>query len=222
MIAKYITLVGSLLYGFASNALETTFSFHLVMDGKEVGLPVKGKDATVELVRFYISGIELIKDDRIIWQETNSYHLLYFSESGKDGTYIKLPVNRSFNRIRFSLGIDSVTNVSGAMSGELDPVKGMYWTWQSGYINFKMEGTLPVDPDKKSTFQYHLGGYAAPNATIQSVELSTAKRDTIDIGFDIGRFLNGINYAETRNIMSPGSGAVKLSVKAAGCFEIMP
>jgi len=62
------------------------------------------------------------------------------------------------------IGTDSITNVSGALDGDLDPIKGMYWAWNSGCINFKLEGTRVIS-GKKTPFEYHIGGYNGPQAT---------------------------------------------------------
>ena len=75
------------------------------------------------------------------------------------------------DKIKFNLGIDSLTNVSGVMGGDLDPTKGMYWTWQSGYINFKMEGSSAVCPTRNHEFQFHIGGYQDPFYAMQTLEL---------------------------------------------------
>ncbi|MBI1268443.1 MAG: hypothetical protein GC193_13535 [Cryomorphaceae bacterium] len=68
------------------------------------------------------------------------------------------------------LGIDSTTNVSGALGGVLDPSLGMYWSWQSGYINAKLEGVFWKD-GLRSEFQFHLGGYANPFNSFREIKL---------------------------------------------------
>ena len=70
----------------------------------------------------------------------------------------------------FYLGVDSLTNSNGAMGGDLDPTKGMYWTWQSGYINVKIEGKYSGCNTRNNKFQFHLGGYQNPFQTIQKIE----------------------------------------------------
>lgn len=95
-------------------------------------------------VKFYLS---LVAD-------VNGYILFDASQS------VKYDVECQHAR-SISLGIDSTMNVSGAMGGALDPSLGMYWTWQSGYINAKLEGTVWND-GQPETFQYHLGGYSHP------------------------------------------------------------
>ena len=46
---------------------------------------------------------------------------------------------------RLYFGVDSQTQVLATRPGALDPIHGMYWTWQSGYIQWKMEGAMKTD-----------------------------------------------------------------------------
>ena len=74
------------------------------------------------------------------------------------------------------IGVDSIHNCSGAQSGALDPVNGMFWTWSTGYIFLKLEGHADASASSGHIFEYHIGGYAAPNNCIRRVTLSlTAK-----------------------------------------------
>lgn len=179
---------------------------------------VKEKESIVlETLRFYISGIQLLQNDSLVWQEKESYHL-YDLEEAKS-IALQVPVAVTYNRIRFYAGIDSLTNVSGAMGGELDPVRGMYWTWQSGYINFKAEGRSSTSTHPKKEFQLHLGGYESSNNALRQITLSTRSHADIDVYFDLQQFLQAAELAKRSHIMSPGPEAVKLSAMAAQCFK---
>jgi hypothetical protein len=94
----------------------------------------------IKNLKFYISGLELWNDSKQVWKEPNSFYLLDFSDSNSLHLLLNADQDLAFSKIIFSLGIDSLTHESGAFGGALDPIKGMYWTWQSGYINFKLEG----------------------------------------------------------------------------------
>lgn len=59
---------------------------------------------------------------------------------------------------RLYFGIDSQTQVQATRSGALDPIHGMYWTWQSGYIQWKMEGVMKTDT-QEFPIELHLGGF---------------------------------------------------------------
>ena len=49
-----------------------------------------------------------------------------------------------YTELQFLLGVDSLHNVSGAQTDDLDPAKDMFWTWNSGYVMAKMEGNSPA------------------------------------------------------------------------------
>ncbi len=207
--------------GFAQNK-TVALLFRPVAHGKAIALNdtfyVKEKESIVlETLRFYISGIQLLQNDSLVWQEKESYHL-YDLEDAKDIS-LHVPSFLAYNRIRFYTGIDSLTNVSGAMGGELDPIRGMYWTWQSGYINFKAEGRSSASTHPKKEFQLHLGGYESPNNALRQINLSTRSHSNIEIYFDLQQFLQAAELAKRSHIMSPGSEAVKLSSMAAQCFK---
>ena len=106
------------------------------------------------------------------------------------------------------------------MDGDLDPLKGMYWTWQSGYVNFKMEGTMPDKNWVNQKFEYHLGGYVGENNSYNSIVLKTENSDLINIQLDAGKFLSDWYVGAHPNIMSPGKIAVDFSKILASCFII--
>ena len=118
------------------------------------------------------------------------------------------------------LGIDSTTNMGGAMAGDLDPMKGMYWTWQSGYINFKLEGSSNLCPTFKNEFQFHFGGYAFPNNALQTIILNVNMDKNISIEMDISAFLKEINLEKENLVMSPSQQVIELSKKVASIFKV--
>ncbi len=171
----------------------------------------------VSVLRFYISHVQLLNEDAVVWQEPDSYHLVDAADSAS--LRIKLPSNVKANRLSFLLGTDSLANVSGAMGGALDPSKGMYWAWNSGYINFKFEGTSPVCTSRNNQFQFHLGGYAYPNATVQQVSLKLSDA-SVTVVVDVAQLLATVDLKALSKVMSPGAEAVALSKQAAAIFRV--
>jgi len=188
---------------FGNEALELNSSYTLH----------DGTDVNIETLRFYISNMEISNKDVLVWKEADSYHLLDASKS--ESLQFPVPFEKG-DKLVFLLGTDSLTNVSGAMGGALDPSNGMYWAWNSGYINFKLEGTSPVCQTRNNGFEFHLGGYAYPNATVQQIELPITGNV---IKVDVEAFLNQINLEKENMIMSPGLEAVTLAKKAATIFH---
>lgn len=123
------------------------------------------------------------------------------------------------DKLVFLLGVDSLTQAAGALGDDLDPTQGMYWAWQSGYINFKLEGKTPRCPARNNAFQFHLGGFVAPDASGQRVEIALeAGQKDIVIAFAVDQFLGLVDLQETYEVMRPCAKAVELSKAAAGLF----
>lgn len=175
---------------------------------------------SIDKFKFYISRICLLKDGEIIFQEENSFHLIDVI-NGKDQFTFDINKELKYDQVQFLLGIDSLTNVSGALDGDLDPTKGMYWTWQSGYINFKLEGTHVDCPTRDKKFQFHLGGYLPPFLAAKNVLLDCNTQELILIAFDLNTFLKEIDLTTTHTIMSPGQKAVELSSICSKHFKII-
>ena len=136
---------------------------------KNYFLPLLNDSIKIETLKFYISDFELLENKKIIYSDKKRYHLLDFENENSMNILTSKITIGNYNVAKFMLGIDSATNVSGAMGGDLDPTKGMYWTWQSGYINIKLEGKSKVCRTRNHEFQFHIGGYLPPHKTIQEI-----------------------------------------------------
>lgn len=176
----------------------------------------------VTTFRCYVSSFSLWQDSKEVWREQNSYHLLDAAQAKSMSIALNPPAGIRYNRLRFDLGIDSVTNTNGAHGGDLDPVQGMYWAWQSGYINFKLEGISPLSTARKHEFHFHLGGYQKPYVAMQEVNLAVYPSPTLIVNMDLAAFLHGIDLAKQNSIMIPGAEAFVLSQKAVTIFRVQP
>lgn len=172
--------------------------------------------------RCYLTKFELWKDGKRVWEEADSYHLIDEENLATTTLVLTIPEDLEYHEIRYQLGIDSATNVSGAMGGDLDPTKGMYWAWNSGYINFKLEGRYEDCPTRKNKFQFHLGGYSAPFASVQNIKhsLGQGQYSTIKIAVRVDEFLSKLNLTEEHSLMRPSQKAVDLSILAASIFSL--
>lgn len=214
--------------GFGQKNRPINVSFDPIISGSNlllrdtIYLFDKANTIKIETLKFYISYVQLFEDEKLVYTEKESYHLYDFSDSTHHSFNLKTPTTIKFNSIKFNLGIDSITNVSGAMGKDLDPTKGMYWTWQSGYINFKLEGTSNLCTNPKKEFQYHLGGYMKPFYCIQTVSLNASQKSTIHILLDLNQIIKAIDLSKQDHMMSPTAEAVKLSEVVSKCFSIKP
>ncbi|MBK9448805.1 MAG: hypothetical protein IPN95_05200 [Bacteroidetes bacterium] len=200
---------------------EPTFGGLPVELDKAYGL-ANGDSVVLERLRFYVSGMELLRGGKVVGECLPAYRLVDVADPAS--LILKNHSKKALqsDRIRFQLGIDSLTNVSGALAGDLDPTKGMYWAWQSGYINFKLEGNSPACPARNHFFQFHLGGYLPPFLAVQTVELPLAQvRKEIVIQWAVDEWLNRIDLGRTYEVMSPGENAVQLARMVSKGFKVV-
>lgn len=174
----------------------------------------------IETLKFYISHIQFLKKGVVVLEEQNSFHLIDASRKKSLSINIHNNQNIVFDQLKFNLGIDSICNVSGAMGGDLDPTKGMYWTWQSGYINFKLEGKSKMCATRNNEFQFHLGGYQQPFYNLQTMIFSVNEIKRIQVIVDVKEIINQIDLSVHNHIMSPNKEAVMISAKIPEAFSI--
>lgn len=194
--------------------INKTLSFSLVKNKTKLEINktyIIGDDSiTPRKLNFYISHIECLKNSKVIFTPKEKYFLVDLES--ENYSKLNLETKLSFDSIRFNIGTDSLANVSGAMEGALDPINGMYWAWQSGYINFKFEGTIQDKTSKNKSFQYHIGGYLAPYKTIKTLTYPVTKnKNVIELEIDLEKFFKYFDLKELNHIMSPGEKAVELS-----------
>jgi hypothetical protein len=170
--------------------------------------------------KFYISNIALINQNKIVWKVTPEFYLIDLEDTNSLKIKSLIPQKLEFDQLSFDLGLDSLTNVSGAMGGALDPTKGMYWTWQNGYINLKLEGNCKLSSQEENEFVFHLGGYQSPFSTIQKISLNTQKSAMYQIGVELNNWISEIDFQNTKSIMSPRKEAIEMSIKATKMFDL--
>lgn len=123
---------------------------------------------------YYVSNIKLTATDNSVYSETESYHLVKADDVASLTFDLKnIPV-KNYKSITFMIGVDSTRNVSGAQTGALDPAQGHFWTWNSGYIMAKLEGTSPQSSDLNKKIMYHIGGFKGVNSVLKTVTLPFA------------------------------------------------
>jgi hypothetical protein len=135
---------------------------------------------------------------------------------------ISLGLNRKkeIKKIIFSVGVDSLASVSGALSGDLDPAKGMYWAWQSGYINMKIEGKSASCKTRKNQFQFHLGGYLKPYNALRTIALETKNTHTINVAVDLANFFSEVSLSQINSVMIQGKRAMQLADTSVKMFTV--
>ena len=195
-----------------------------VFQGKHIVLnePIRtpsGDTLVFHVLKFYLGRFDFLKKDSVVFQDLG-YRLLDLETENAFMLYFNLPENVDFDGLRFDLGTDSLTNVSGAMAGDLDPTRGMFWSWQSGYINVKIEGVFSRSPAKNGEFQFHLGGYLSPFQTVHQVILPVSAKQNLQGHFELAPFFEKIDWTKKHSIMSPGAAAAQCSKVLSASFSV--
>jgi len=192
----------------------------------------QGEDYRLDMFRIYVGHFALSDDAVPSATFPDSYHLLDAGDSASLTVRLRGD-SRPFRRITFQVGIDSARNVSGAQTGALDPVHGMFWTWNTGYINIRMEGTSGRSDAPGGRFEYHIGGFRTGEATQRTVTLElpagTSHRLDADgisearVEIDIDpwfRSAHDLPISSGARVASPGPLAVRHADNAARMFRL--
>lgn len=211
-----LTLFLIFVIASTSYAQETNIEFNVQFKGEDLILNntyiLNGHEIKISVCKFYISniGLNTISD--------TNYHLL----DVENPTSLRIPITQNYKPspiCYFNIGVDSVKSVSGVFGQDLDPTNGMYWAWQSGYINCKIEGSSPQCISRKNRFQFHLGGYASPFNTLRSFSIplkNTNGKYIINLNLD--QFLESVDLSKNNRVMNPGQKAMEISSLLAKCF----
>jgi hypothetical protein len=192
-----------------------------------------GEDYKITAFRYYIGHIELLSN-------------IHAAKIGNDRLYrlcdATIPTSRviefsvpsgKYDGISFQLGVDSIDNISGAQEGELDPAKGMFWTWNTGYLMAKLEGESAFSNIPTGMFTYHVGGYKGKYNTIRKVSLNFSPEQhlqivrthtiTLVIEADIDKWFDSahkLSIAGRAFVHSPGEWAALYADNCAAMFKL--
>lgn len=216
--AKYLILLlffsGSC---FSQSSLPVFFQF--VYDGNALvtgtSYDNEAHSTTISVARLYVSQFCFYNKGQKVAAVNNSCFLLDVEKPQSLARTLAIPDGLVFDEVRFLIGIDEKTNDAGIGNGDLDPAKDMYWAWQSGYINMKLEGKTDG-----TEFTYHIGGFLSPYLSAREVRLPATHSESISICIDVKKLLDVTDVKLTPHIMSPGPKAMELSDRAAKMFSI--
>lgn len=190
----------------------------------------QNEKVTITTFNYWITNIKLVKNDGSEFIENESYRLLRGDQHGTLHFHLKDVPAGTYTAVKFMIGVDLERNTSGAQTGALDPGTNpdMFWTWNTGYIQAKLEGTSPQSTAPNHTFEYHIGGVAAGMETPRSVTLGFpqtlevgAKAGSLIIKADIAKwFPTPKTIAEVSSVTMPGQAAVKIADNYAKMFSL--
>jgi hypothetical protein len=156
-------------------------SFKAIANSKTL-IPVTGTytntsydEYGVTKFNYFISNVVLTSSDGARFVEPESYHLIKHIGGLTSFTITNLPKG-TYTKIEFLMGVDSLRNVSGSQTGALDIGNDMYWTWDNGYIFFKLEGTYTSNNvSVKDNYVIHIGGFAGKYKCLQNCSFNLAQ-----------------------------------------------
>jgi hypothetical protein len=192
--------------------------------------------ATSEIINFqtlnyYISNVKLQREDGSWWIQDESYHLVKVAANAttQEISLSNVPL-ANYTGIEFTIGVDSTRNVSGAQSGALSTSHGMFWSWNTGYIFIKAEGTSPDSPT--GGFSYHIGGFRESNNTNairtnalnfggETLGVTGTNHPKIHLFVNAARFWHGgISLEDIHTVHMPGANAITLADNFKEAFVI--
>ena len=186
-----------------------------------------GETYSIKKLRYYVSNIKIgnttFKNDEL------NYKLIDL----RGATTFDIPLNAgTYNSFDFLLGVDSLRNCSGSQTGALDPTKDMFWTWNSGYVVFKLEGNSPESKADLNRIEHHVGGYRFGNNVSTDISLKIepdkliikkGKITEVVIYLDLDKYwssINDISIAADPLCTLPGELAKRIAANFPYLFSI--
>lgn len=189
-----------------------------------------GEQFTPKNFQYYISNICLMDDSSCFESSAEKCFLIDEDDAESKNIEVSVPY-RSFKKLRFVIGIDSLLTVSGVHEGALDPYHGMFWTWNTGFVSAKLEGFSPASTMPQQMFQYHIGGFRTGQNTLRTIEIhfpnpvviQTGGNTTITLTADILKWFKGTHDLKIANkpfVHSPGKIAVEYADNYSSMFQL--
>lgn len=200
-----------------------------------------GETVNFSTFKYYVSNFVLVKGDgsTYVIPQNETYHLIDESvDSSTEITFDNIPAG-DYNSLKYIIGVDSLRSTTDVSqrTGDLDPAgvgADMYWSWNSGYIFFKIEGTSPQSTEMGNMFMYHIGGYGGYSSSItnnirnvsissaEAIQVRESKNPEVHVYADVLQaFTSPVNYsiASGAIIHMPDMGAT-IANNYADMFKI--
>lgn len=204
-----------------------------------------GESFSVQQFKYYVSAIRVtgegVGEEEVLLKEA---HLV---DEG-DSTSLVLHLSTDLvdmRAISFVVGVDSLANTGGVQGGDLDPMLGMFWTWNTGYVYARLEGESDSAHSPAHRFTWDIGGYKDPSNALRTVTLAlgggsgmtgggvSGKRThegagdnkVIRITADILKWFDGkspVHLASSPVCHQPGALAMRIADNYSTMFSITP
>ena len=185
---------------------------------------------SITKLKYYIGNI-CLKDVDGKEFKSNQYFLINEEEEETKQILVENIPSGNYVSINFIVGVDSLHNCMGAQTEALDPVNGMFWAWNTGYIFLKLEGNSSYSKSPGGIFEFHIGGYKQPANSIRKVELKfnnqplniATKKSSIDIKVNAAEILKtptAIDFSILSSVTTP-QRAPTIANNYADMFSIL-
>jgi len=204
----------------------------------------KSEAYKITTLRYYVSSIKIKNDDGSVYTDelrsdgSAGYYLVNESDADSHDIVLENVPKGNYSEVTFTVGIDANQLNQGAQTGALDPVHGLFWSWNSGYIFMQVEGESPASTEAGHVFQYHVGGYKdVAGSTSQANNVKTltlgfngdvapvehGHEPEVHIIYDVDKFFNGpgstVTFTANANRHSPKS-CVDIAGNISSAFTV--
>ncbi len=125
---------------------------------------------------------------------------------------------KKFTKISFALGLDEATNIGKyGQKQDLDPQNGMFWTWESGYVFWKMEGYF-FENKRKRGLIYHLGRKNCYQEAFFELKNLQIENQNLILKIDFQKIWENQSLKSYPNNMMAGKETELLAKKIIGLF----
>ena len=234
LIVLFLLLFSPKLVSAQHSSLNLVFIHTVGADTLQLGkdyLNPLGDTFSVTSFKYYIFDISFIEAGTgKKYASPSQYYLINEGDTTSKTIMLQMPPGQ-YSAISFSLGVDSLHNVSGVQTGALDPINGMFWTWHTGYIMAKLEGKSPASTAPFGNITYHIGGFKTGENVLKQITLPLSNANLtagntaqLSIAADINVWFknaNDLKIAEQPFCMNPGELALKIADNYAGMFHVL-
>lgn len=212
----------------AAQPANLSIAFKPVFGGQPVDLgrsehtTETGDQVVFDHLRFYAGEWLVTYADGSEWSGPHDYFLVDARSADSLRVVLADAPAGAITRLQFTMGVDSATNHGGAHAGALDPINGMYWTWNTGYIGAKLEGRSPSCKTHRHAFEFHIGGFMAGQRADRRIklDLSPPQNNPLVIEIDLQQWIGPVALSQTNSIVVPGPEAMKMADRFPTLFSL--
>jgi hypothetical protein len=206
-----------------------------------------GESFSVQQFKYYVSAIRVMGEggreevhggerEEVLLKEA---HLVDEGDSSSLVLHLSTDL-ANIRRISFVVGVDSLANTGGVQGGDLDPMLGMFWTWNTGYVYARLEGESDSAHSPAHRFTWDIGGYKDLSNALRTVTLDVRGRSgagsgSRDVGAegkkeicitaDVLKWFDGkspVHLAQTPICHQPGALAMRIADNYSTMFSVTP